>query len=127
MRLFNNNSEVYQSQKTLTRIYISYYILEVIRSLMSGVLRSVGHEKIVTIYLFVIYVVYTFGVLIIAVKMWGVYGAIYTMTTANFLGSLVGILIFAFMNVEKKIENIVKILEEDKKEFSNTFKKNALN
>jgi hypothetical protein len=61
------------------------------------------------------------------VKIWGVYGAIYTMTNANFLGSLVGILIFGFMNVEKKIENIVKILEEDKKEFSNTFKKDALN
>lgn len=123
MLLFNNNSEVYQLQKMLTRIYISYYIFELIRSVLSGILRSVGHEKIVTIYLIIIYIIYTFIALIIGVKIWGIYGAIYTLTSANVFGSIAGILIFMLMSLEERIKKIRKKLSEDKKELSDVLNK----
>lgn len=118
MSLFNNNPEVYQLQKILTRIYISYYIFELMRSLLSGILRSVGHEKIVSIYLVVIHIIYTLIALMIGVNIWGIYGAIYTMTSANLLGSIIGILIFMFMNLEERIKKIINKLSEDKRELS---------
>ena len=116
MGLFSNNEELHNKQKGLLRIIIGWYLIEISRILINGILRSIGSEKIVTIYMVIIYFIFNLSFSNFAIRYFGITGILYTMGLCNFLAYVSGIVCFIFTDLEKNIKKVFCKLADDKLE-----------
>lgn len=116
MSLFSNNEELHHKQKTLLRIMIGWYNIEISRILINGILRSIGAEKIVTIYMAIIYFIFNLSVSNFAIRYFGITGVLYTMGLCNLFAYICGIVCFILTDLEKNIKKVFCKLADDKLE-----------
>jgi Na+-driven multidrug efflux pump len=116
MSLFSNNEELHTKQKYLLRIMIGCHLIEICRLLINGILRTIGSEKIVTIYMAIIYLIFNLTFSNFAIRKVGISGIFFTMGLCNLMAYISGILCFIYIDLDKNIKKIFCKLADDKLE-----------